>query len=200
MPKQLKPKDDPHSEEDNFVTILKEREHHDTLTNVMSAPDWLFDLIKENEKTVDMLDITKYLLYKASGKDYGVTEFDFSVFDPANFKTVSGINGRLSVTTTNLTREEFIAAVQGYSAAISKGAGTQVFRDNAGVIYDVCVKNNINPVLCAAQAWKEQNWDDPSTSPFNYWVSLYIMDRIMVIVIQVWKMLLKDIVDKLIVN
>lgn len=169
LPKELKPKDDPHAEEDNFVTILKEREHHDTLTNVMSAPDWLFDLIKENEKTVDMLDITKYLLYKASGKDYGVTEFDFSVFDPANFKTVSGINGRLSVTTTNLTREEFIAAVQGYSAAINKGAGTQVFRDNAGVIYDVCVKNNINPVLCAAQAWKEQNWDDPSTSPFNYW-------------------------------
>lgn len=96
LPKQLKPKDDPHSEEDNFVTILKEREHHDTLTNVMSAPDWLFDLIKENEKTVDMLDITKYLLYKASGKDYGVTEFDFSVFDPANFKPIGGEYGTSS--------------------------------------------------------------------------------------------------------
>ena len=41
LPKQLIAKDDPHAEEDNFVKILREREHHDTLTNVMSAPDWL---------------------------------------------------------------------------------------------------------------------------------------------------------------
>ena len=93
LPKELKPKDDPHAEEDNFVTILKERDHHDTLTNVMSAPDWLFDLIEENERTVDMLDLTKYLLYRASGVDYGVTDFDFSIFDPANFMTVGGAYG-----------------------------------------------------------------------------------------------------------
>ena len=93
LPKEIKPKDDPHAEEDNFVTILKERDHHDTLTNVMSAPDWLFDLIEENERTVDMLDLTKYLLYRASGVDYGVTDFDFSIFDPANFMTVGGAYG-----------------------------------------------------------------------------------------------------------
>ena len=90
LPKQLIAKDDPHAEEDNFVKILREREHHDTLTNVMSAPDWLFDLIKENERTVDMLDLTKYLLYKATGVDYGVTDFDFSIFDQENFITVGG--------------------------------------------------------------------------------------------------------------
>ena len=168
-PAKIIEKTDWESEEENFVTLLRKRSNYDVRNNIMSAPEWLFEILESNDRTVDMVDLTKYLLYKATGKDYGVTEYDFSTFDPNNFKSVSSTNGTLSVTTTNLTREEFIAAVQGYSAAISKGTGTQVFRDNAGVIYDVCVRNNINPVLCAAQAWQEQNWDDPSTSPYNYW-------------------------------
>lgn len=166
-PAEIIEKTDKYSDEDNFVTLFID--NYDSRNNILSAPEWLFEILESNQKTVDMVDLTKYLLYKATGRDYGVTEYDFSAFDPKNFKTVSNTNGVLSITTTNLTREEFIAAVQGYSAAISKGSGTQVFRDNAGVIYDVCVKNNINPVLCAAQAWKEQNWDDPNTSPYNYW-------------------------------
>jgi hypothetical protein len=98
-PKKIEGKDDPLSDETNFVTLLREREHHDTLTNIMSAPDWLFEMLEENDRTVDLLDLTKYLLYKASGVDYGVTEFDFETFDPANFAkiglygTQSGIGG-----------------------------------------------------------------------------------------------------------
>ncbi len=48
--------------------------------------------IEEND-LADMVDLTKYLLYKATGTDYGITEFDFSIFDPANFTSVDGICG-----------------------------------------------------------------------------------------------------------
>ena len=130
---------------------------------------WFFKIVKKNEKTSNLLDLTKYLMFLASNTNYGVTTFDFSVFEFDTVFGASGGLGLLNITSTTFTREEFIAAVQSYSPAISKGSATQVFRDNAGLIYDVCVKNNINPVLCAAQAWQEQGWDDPSTSPFNYW-------------------------------
>ena len=168
-PATIEEKTDKDATEPNFVTILLAEGNRRAKHHLLGASAWLFDLLEGNDKTADMVDLTKYLFYKATGNSYGVTEFDFNVFVFNGVTGASGGLGLLSITTTSFTREEFIAAVQSYSAAISKGSGTQVFRDNAGVIYDVCVRNNINPVLCAAQAWQEQNWDDPSTSPYNYW-------------------------------
>ena len=34
----------------------------------------------------NMVDVTKYLLYKATDYDYGVQSYDFSVYKPENFK------------------------------------------------------------------------------------------------------------------
>ena len=86
-PAEITEKVDPLSEEPNFVTILID--HYDTRSNILSAPDWLYEILETSEKTVDMIDLTKYLLYKATGVDLGVTEYDFSVFDPKNFTSVS---------------------------------------------------------------------------------------------------------------
>lgn len=91
-PAQIVEKTDKFSDEDNFVTLFID--NYDSRNNILSAPDWLFEILESNQKTVDMVDLTKYLLYKATGRDYGVTEYDFSVFDPKNFKSVSiGIYG-----------------------------------------------------------------------------------------------------------
>lgn len=38
---------------------------------------YLFQIIEENEKTANYLDLTKYLIYKATGISYGVVEIDF---------------------------------------------------------------------------------------------------------------------------
>ena len=38
--------------------------------------NWLLDFMGENDRTANMVELTKYLLYKATGVDYGVTEFD----------------------------------------------------------------------------------------------------------------------------
>lgn len=56
--------------------------------NISSAPSWLFTALETNERTEGMVDITKYMLYKATGVDYGVTQFDFNIFDPTYFKKV----------------------------------------------------------------------------------------------------------------
>lgn len=54
---------------------------------------YLFQILENNEKTVNLLDLTKYLMYKATSISYGVVEFDFSEFDLAAFQGIGGIYG-----------------------------------------------------------------------------------------------------------
>lgn len=55
---------------------------------------WFFKLVEDNEKTANLLDLTKYLMFLASNTDYGVTEFDFEdTFGSSNF--VAAGNGGL---------------------------------------------------------------------------------------------------------
>jgi len=58
--------------------------------NIMNEPEWLFDILENSDKTANMLDLTKYLLYKATGKDLGVTEFDFSIYEQNSFSGATG--------------------------------------------------------------------------------------------------------------
>lgn len=160
-----------YTEETPKFSILFNK-YYNARSNIISAKEWLFDALESNADTAQMLDLTKYLMYKATGKSYGVTTFDFSVYNlqdvGSDFGNSEGASS-LNMTTTSISREQFIEKTQSYSAALSKGSSTKTFRDNAGVLYDTCVKNNVNPVLCAAQGWAEQSWAAPGTSPYNYW-------------------------------
>ena len=83
-------KTDKNSSEANFVTLFIE--HDKANKNILSAPEWLFEMLEGSPKASDMVDIMKYLLYKATGKDYGVTELDLSIYNSATFNSVSGLN------------------------------------------------------------------------------------------------------------
>ncbi len=75
----------------NFVTIFRKAKHITARKNITSVPQWLFEIVEENGKPD--LDLVKYLLYKATGKDYGVTEYDFSQYDASKFTNVDGFYG-----------------------------------------------------------------------------------------------------------
>lgn len=79
------------SEVENFVTLFVNST--DAKSKIISASDWLFEIMGNSPKTADMVDLVKYLLYKATDRDYGVTEFDFSVFEPSSFTSISGLYG-----------------------------------------------------------------------------------------------------------
>ena len=90
------------SNEPNFVTILLDGGNRKAKHAILGASEWLFDLLEKNENRIDpvMIDLTKYLLYKASGNEkyWDPDEpFDFSIFDPDNFASndngSSGIQG-----------------------------------------------------------------------------------------------------------
>lgn len=76
--------------EPNFVTIFNNYKYWKNKSKIRDVDDWLFEIIETNENTADMLDLVKYLLYKATGTSYGVEEYDFSEYDASLFSQVSG--------------------------------------------------------------------------------------------------------------
>ena len=76
--------------------------------------EYLFQIMEKNEKTQNFLDLTKYLIYKATGISYdGIIEFDFSVYDLTSF-TSTGISA------TNALWE-FLKAWEGHEGLSEDG-------------------------------------------------------------------------------
>lgn len=47
----------------------------------MSSVEWLFEMMEQNtENVTNMIDLVKYLLYKATGRDLGVIELSANFF------------------------------------------------------------------------------------------------------------------------
>ena len=84
-PANTEEKTDKKATKPNFVTIFLSEKCTKAKNIILNAKEWLFKILSENDSTKNMVDLTKYLLYKATGKDYGVKEYDFSAFDPATF-------------------------------------------------------------------------------------------------------------------
>lgn len=52
-----------------------------------------FNMLKNGERTQDLEDLMRYILYKATGRSYGITEFDFDIFKIKDFNKMGGANG-----------------------------------------------------------------------------------------------------------
>lgn len=88
---QVVEKTDKNAEEDNFVKLLCE--HGKAKGSLRSIASWMFESIERNQVLSDKLDLIKYLLGIAFGRNYGVDSFDFSIYDPESFQSISGSSG-----------------------------------------------------------------------------------------------------------
>lgn len=118
-PAVIEEKTDKESDEDNFVTIYIKNSR--ARNNINSASSWLFEILENSDDTKDMIDLTKYLMYKATERSFGVEEFDFSAFDPKNFKKLG-----------------------------SQYGGTSNLEGVAGQVYDFLLSKGVPPVGAAA--------------------------------------------------
>lgn len=69
-----------------------------------------------------------------------------------------------SLTTTTLSRDEFIEKMQSYSNSHSDW---NIFQQNAGTIYDIVTSNGVNPEIIVVRAILEGF--SPGGSSYNYW-------------------------------
>ncbi len=92
--------------------------------------------------------------------------------DPNNPRPMSyGSGNSFSLTTTTLSKEEFVARMNDYYERTNKRGFYNNFVLNSEEIYDVCLANNINPELVVVTAGTEQNWTLSAACQYtnNYW-------------------------------
>lgn len=155
--------------EEKFINLYKKNEE---MLRKRLKPTWLCRVLKQNAETEGMIDLTKYLIYKATYRNYGVKDFDFNIYDLSKFSSISS-SGDISLTTSQFTKEVFIEALKSYSeegASGNKEAFDRNFLPYAEEIYDYSVKYNINPELVVTFALKESGFGNSvSGDNKNYW-------------------------------
>lgn len=177
-PAKVREKVEKDGEENNFVKIYTDTKHLENASNIHSAPEWLFQLLTLNSSTANMVDITKYLLYKATEDDYGVVGYNFDLYKPENFKkiydgytSIEGVPGKV------------------YNFLLSKGvpaAGAAAVLGNIQEEsnFDATVVNSIGCAglcqwkddrLTGLKNWaksKQTNWTDVDTQLEYMWSEL----------------------------
>lgn len=80
-----------YAEDDNgFEKFLFAYDNNKKAVELMRDVDsWLFEMMEENQNTIDLIDIIKYLLYVYDGTDYGVTELNLEGFFATDMNNVS---------------------------------------------------------------------------------------------------------------
>lgn len=96
------------------------------MVSKVRTADFLFQIIENNERTANMLDLTKYLIYKATNQPWGVLEFDYSTFDLSKFNNTGSAMGGLD------TFREYLRAWEGNEGYNEDGTKYKVGNDGAG--------------------------------------------------------------------
>ena len=150
----LKEKTDPDSKEPNFVTIFNESKYSKNKSNIKSAAEWLFEILETNDSTKDtFVDLMKYLLYKATGVNYGVTEFDFSIFYPGSLTSV-GANDYI-VNIDMSSQDIVITDLETLKTAFSGYSGSSELIAHAQEFLDFQEEYRVNAVFAAAVSISE---------------------------------------------
>ena len=128
----------------NFVTLFNDSKYAKNKSNILSVPDWLFEILDANDSTKGKYsDLMRYLLYKATDYSYGKDEFNFEIFIKDEFKEF-GSN-------FNLLR----AYIRSYEGTVKSEDGTKyiVHDDGAGnptVGYGVLIDSSVKKELEAS--------------------------------------------------
>lgn len=155
--------------QDNFVTILCDPTHKEARFKITEEiTDWLFEILEGNPDTVNMVELTKFLLYKVTGNSYGPTTYDFSEFETDDFAFAGSAGGVLSLTTPTLDKNAFVAAMQAYGATAGNANFNANFLPYAAEIYDWSVASGVNPELVVITA-KTEGGFGPAGGQYNYW-------------------------------
>lgn len=149
----LKEKTDKNSKEPNFVTIFNKGKYSKNKSAIKDASSWLFEILEINDSTKDMVDLVKYLLYKATGIDYGVKEFDFSIFYPGELVTVG--EGDYVVHIDKSPKNIVIEDVETLKQAFSGYSGSSQLINHAQEFLDLQEQYRVNAVFAAAVSISE---------------------------------------------
>lgn len=109
------------------------------LENLKNGSGIFFNMLANGERTQVYEELMRYILGKATGNDYGITEFDFSIFDVKDFTKIN--NGASQLL------KEYIHMWESGKKAATNADGTKYIiiddgKGHATVGYGVDIKNS----------------------------------------------------------
>ncbi len=131
--------------------------------------DNLTELLSVHEDTQTHEQLMKYFWNKYYGENIYDVNIDelLDLFITNVFTGASGSQyGTLLINWTgDIERDEFIDFMNNSNFA----GKTDFTGENAGKIWDICTRLNINPVYCVSQAALESGWGAHTGAAYNYW-------------------------------
>ena len=99
--------------------------------NLISGAEMFFYLLQKDAESQNLEQIMRYVLYKYTGRDYGVTELDLSIFDAKELKAISS----LSATSSGTLLKEYIRSWEHSTPPPTSADGTKyiIEDDGAGI-------------------------------------------------------------------
>ena len=126
-----------------FVDVFNR--HYGARKNILHTTDWLFEILESNQDTVNMIDLTKYLIYRATGKAIdGVTDV-FSVLN------------KLKQNYTDVSQDSTSGEI----------GGTSGINGTEGKIYDFLLSKGIPSIGVAAIMGNIENESNFSPTAVN---------------------------------
>lgn len=144
--------------------------------NISGAETWLFAIIESNSDTVNMLELTKYMFYCATGINWGVTSFDFSIYAQTEFP--DSIQGSGIIVHTGKSDPKMVLTKDQIEQIIKnkyKGKVQQNLLGSLDAFMDIQNNYNVNAVFAIAVVMQEStagtNWGLIDSSTYN-WASI----------------------------
>lgn len=144
-------------------------------TNMVGGAEWLFGLMEKDGRLQNLEQVMRYVMYKYTGKEYGVKELDLSIFNIRDFSDLTSVGLKVKVGETGapeaLTKQQI-------EEIISKRFSGEEYNNLMSAIdafMEIQNRYHVNAVFAIAVAQKESscgvNWAaiDPST---HNWYSI----------------------------
>ena len=144
-------------------------------TNMVGGAEWLFGLMEKDGRLQNLEQVMRYVMYKYTGKEYGVKELDLSIFNIRDFSDFTSVGLKVKVGETGapeaLTKQQI-------EEIISKRFSGEAYNNLMSAIdafMEIQNRYHVNAVFAIAVAQKESscgvNWAaiDPST---HNWYSI----------------------------
>lgn len=144
-------------------------------TNMVGGTEWLFGLMEKDGRLQNLEQVMRYVMYKYTGKEYGVKELDLSIFNIRDFSDLTSVGLKVKVGETGapeaLTKQQI-------EEIISKRFSGEAYNNLMSAIdafMEIQNRYHVNAVFAIAVAQKESscgvNWAaiDPST---HNWYSI----------------------------
>lgn len=142
-------------------------------TNMVGGAEWLFGLMEKDGRLQNLEQVMRYVMYKYTGKEYGVKELDLSIFNIRDFSDLTSVGLKVKVGETGapeaLTKQQI-------EEIISKRFSGEAYNNLMSAIdafMEIQNRYHVNAVFAIAVAQKESscgvNWAAIDASTHNWY-------------------------------